>query len=172
MLTVFLRAHSWRHCCWRSSQGLFIHHETISPLTIWLSRISWKQRLTLESTCSTQPRNMVGASQKLRCRSNSISYQFPITYHHRGRVIRELNLRREDLVITTKIYWGPRRGHINGGLSRKQSVMICHLELGLLTVSQYRWRIEREFGALGLGLCGCRLCSSPWLYWYCLVLPD
>lgn len=123
---------------------VLIHNEIISWSTIWLSRISWKQRLMLALTCSTQPRNMVAASQKLRCRSNSISYRFPITYHHRGRVIRELNLRREDLVITTKIYWGPRRGHINGGLSRKQWVMryvilslVCWL---YIVVSLKDWR--------------------------------
>lgn len=39
---------------------------------------------------------------------------------HRGRVIKELGLRRADLVITTKIFWGPRGGHHGGGLSRKQ----------------------------------------------------
>lgn len=44
----------------------------------------------------------------------------PNQSHHRGRVIKELGLRRADLVITTKIFWGPRGGHHGGGLSRKQ----------------------------------------------------
>ena len=38
----------------------------------------------------------------------------------RGRVIKELGLRRTDLVITTKIFWGTRKGPNDGGLSRKQ----------------------------------------------------
>lgn len=39
-----------------------------------------------------------------------------------GRVIKELKLRREDLVITTKIFWGPRQGHSDGGLARKHII--------------------------------------------------
>ncbi|KAF5352824.1 hypothetical protein D9756_006160 [Leucocoprinus leucothites] len=39
-----------------------------------------------------------------------------------GRVIRELGLRRSDLVITTKIFWGPRGGHQGGGLARKHII--------------------------------------------------
>ncbi|KZT10691.1 Aldo/keto reductase [Laetiporus sulphureus 93-53] len=40
-----------------------------------------------------------------------------------GRVIRELGLRRTDLVITTKLYWGPQRENPNGtGLSRKHII--------------------------------------------------
>ena len=47
-----------------------------------------------------------------------------ITYSYisRGRVIKELGLRRTDLVISTKIFWGPRKGPNDGGLSRKQYV--------------------------------------------------
>lgn len=37
-----------------------------------------------------------------------------------GRVIKELGLRRTDLVITTKLFWGLRGGPNDGGLSRKQ----------------------------------------------------
>ena len=37
-----------------------------------------------------------------------------------GRVLRELNYRRSDLIITTKIFWGVRDGPNSGGLSRKQ----------------------------------------------------
>jgi aryl-alcohol dehydrogenase-like predicted oxidoreductase len=40
----------------------------------------------------------------------------------RGRVIKELGLRRTDLVITTKLFWGLRKGPNDGGLSRKQWV--------------------------------------------------
>ena len=38
----------------------------------------------------------------------------------RGRVIKELNLRRSDIVVTTKLYWGTRKGPNDMGLSRKQ----------------------------------------------------
>ncbi|TCD71136.1 hypothetical protein EIP91_012084 [Steccherinum ochraceum] len=40
----------------------------------------------------------------------------------RGRVIKELNLRRTDLVITTKLFWGLRNGPNDGGLSRKHII--------------------------------------------------
>jgi voltage-dependent potassium channel beta subunit len=39
-----------------------------------------------------------------------------------GRVIRELNLRRTDLVITTKLFFGTRRGPNDMGLSRKHII--------------------------------------------------
>jgi len=39
-----------------------------------------------------------------------------------GRVIKELGMRRTDLVITTKLFWGPRGGHNGGGLSRKHII--------------------------------------------------
>jgi aryl-alcohol dehydrogenase-like predicted oxidoreductase len=39
---------------------------------------------------------------------------------HSGRVIHELGLRRSDIIVTTKIFWGTRPGPNNGGLSRKQ----------------------------------------------------
>jgi voltage-dependent potassium channel beta subunit len=39
-----------------------------------------------------------------------------------GRVIRELGLRRTDLVITTKLFFGLRKGPNDGGLSRKHIV--------------------------------------------------
>lgn len=41
----------------------------------------------------------------------------------RGRVIKELGLRRTDLIITTKLFWGVRGGPNDGGLSRKQYVL-------------------------------------------------
>lgn len=127
ILTVPFRAYSWRDCRWRSSQGIV--YSFIMKLhrgwSFWLRRISWKQRLTLGLICSIQPRNMVKESQKLRCRFYSLSGWFLITYRHRGRVIKELKLRREDLVITTKIFWGPRQGHSDGGLARKQWILTC-----------------------------------------------
>ncbi|RPD60204.1 Aldo/keto reductase [Lentinus tigrinus ALCF2SS1-6] len=39
-----------------------------------------------------------------------------------GRVIKELNFRRSDLVITTKLFWGVRSGPNDMGLSRKHII--------------------------------------------------
>ncbi|KAG6833273.1 hypothetical protein H0H87_009448 [Tephrocybe sp. NHM501043] len=39
-----------------------------------------------------------------------------------GRVIKELGLRRTDLVVTTKLFWGLRTGPNDGGLSRKHII--------------------------------------------------
>ncbi|KAJ7266409.1 NADP-dependent oxidoreductase domain-containing protein [Mycena haematopus] len=39
-----------------------------------------------------------------------------------GRVLKELNLRRTDLAISTKIFWGPRDGPNDKGLSRKHII--------------------------------------------------
>ncbi|KAJ6590847.1 NADP-dependent oxidoreductase domain-containing protein [Mycena sp. CBHHK59/15] len=39
-----------------------------------------------------------------------------------GRVIKELGLRRTDLIISTKIFWGLREGPNDGGLSRKHII--------------------------------------------------
>ncbi|KAF5385117.1 hypothetical protein D9615_000899 [Tricholomella constricta] len=39
-----------------------------------------------------------------------------------GRVIKELGLRRTDLVITTKLFWGLRKGPNDSGLSRKHII--------------------------------------------------
>ncbi|KAI0080920.1 Aldo/keto reductase [Panus rudis PR-1116 ss-1] len=39
-----------------------------------------------------------------------------------GRVIKELGLRRTDLIITTKLFWGVREGPNDGGLSRKHII--------------------------------------------------
>jgi aryl-alcohol dehydrogenase-like predicted oxidoreductase len=39
-----------------------------------------------------------------------------------GRVIRELNLRRSDIVVTTKLFWGTSPGPNAWGLSRKHIV--------------------------------------------------
>ncbi|KAG2052635.1 Aldo/keto reductase [Suillus hirtellus] len=51
-----------------------------------------------------------------------------------GRVIKELGLRRTDLVITTKLFWGLRTGPNDGGLSRKhiiEGTKECLERLGL-----------------------------------------
>ena len=40
---------------------------------------------------------------------------------HSGRVIKELGLRRSDLIITTKLFFGTKKNSPNDtGLSRKQ----------------------------------------------------
>ncbi|KNZ79289.1 Putative voltage-gated potassium channel subunit beta [Termitomyces sp. J132] len=39
-----------------------------------------------------------------------------------GRAMKELGLRRTDLVITTKLFWGIRTGPNDGGLSRKHII--------------------------------------------------
>ena len=40
---------------------------------------------------------------------------------HSGRVLKELGLRRTDIIVTTKLYWGAeRKGPNDQGLSRKQ----------------------------------------------------
>lgn len=39
-----------------------------------------------------------------------------------GRVIKELGLRRSDIIVTTKIFWGPRKGPNDTGLSRKHII--------------------------------------------------
>ncbi|SJL15177.1 probable potassium channel beta subunit protein [Armillaria ostoyae] len=39
-----------------------------------------------------------------------------------GRVVKDLGIRRSDLVITTKLFWGLRTGPNDGGLSRKHII--------------------------------------------------
>ncbi|KAH9829438.1 Aldo keto reductase [Rhodofomes roseus] len=46
-----------------------------------------------------------------------------------GRVIRELNLRRTDLIITTKLFWGHRNSPNGTGLSRKHIIEGTKLSL-------------------------------------------
>ncbi|KIP10534.1 hypothetical protein PHLGIDRAFT_85056 [Phlebiopsis gigantea 11061_1 CR5-6] len=41
---------------------------------------------------------------------------------HIGRALKELGLRRTDLIVTTKLFWGLRRGPNDGGLSRKHII--------------------------------------------------
>ncbi|KAF8902210.1 voltage-gated potassium channel beta-2 subunit [Gymnopilus junonius] len=50
-----------------------------------------------------------------------------------GRVIKELGLRRTDLIITTKLFWGVgRKGPNDGGLSRKHIIEGTRESLGRL----------------------------------------
>lgn len=37
-----------------------------------------------------------------------------------GRIIKELKFRRSDIIVTTKIFFGTRKGPNDTGLSRKQ----------------------------------------------------
>jgi aryl-alcohol dehydrogenase-like predicted oxidoreductase len=39
---------------------------------------------------------------------------------YRGRIIKELKFRRSDIIVTTKIFFGTRKGPNDTGLSRKQ----------------------------------------------------
>lgn len=50
-----------------------------------------------------------------------------IIHSIRGRVFKELGYRRSDLIITTKVFWGARKGPNAQGLSRKQSVNAIYL---------------------------------------------
>ena len=66
---------------------------------------------------------MLAGNLKKKCEFFHFSYYIIYTYYiSRGRVIKELGLRRTDLVISTKIFWGPRKGPNDAGLSRKQYV--------------------------------------------------
>ena len=51
-----------------------------------------------------------------------VTHATMLTYIFRGRIIKELGLRHTDLVISTKIFWGPRNGPNDTGLSWKQYV--------------------------------------------------
>ena len=68
-------------------------------------------------------RIMPMVNQKSRCECPSAVQCRPLFVNSasfRGRVIKELGLRRTDLVVTTKLFWGSERGHNHMGLSRKQ----------------------------------------------------
>ena len=63
----------------------------------------------------------------------------------RGRVIKELGLRRTDLIITTKIFWGiGRKGPNDGGLSRKQYVVFENQSFSVLGIIGYNAASLRE----------------------------
>ena len=68
---------------------------------------------------------------------------------HRGRVIRELNLRRTDLVITTKLFFGTRRGPNDMGLSRKQYVTPSIDRAHDMTECNLRVRVQHHRGCKG-----------------------
>ncbi|KAF9263175.1 voltage-gated potassium channel beta-2 subunit [Marasmius fiardii PR-910] len=51
-----------------------------------------------------------------------------------GRVFKELGLRRTDLIITTKLFWGVRNGPNAGGLSRKHIIEGAQESLARLQV--------------------------------------
>lgn len=71
-----------------------------------------------------------------------------------GRVIKELNLRRTDLVITTKLYWGLRTGPNDGGLSRKHIIegtqeSLARLQMDYVDVIfAHRHDVTGEFSGL------------------------
>jgi len=82
--------------------------------------------------CLTLRKRMLAGNLKKKCEFFSFLLYIQVRYIgtgiysiyslilSRGRVIKELGLRRTDLVISTKIFWGPRNGPNDGGLSRKQ----------------------------------------------------
>ncbi|KAM5537251.1 hypothetical protein V8D89_009184 [Ganoderma adspersum] len=57
--------------------------------------------------------NMIDCAESYSGGENEISV---------GRVIKELNFRRTDLIVTTKLFWGTRRGPNDMGLSRKHII--------------------------------------------------
>jgi aryl-alcohol dehydrogenase-like predicted oxidoreductase len=65
---------------------------------------------------------MLMETLKSRCTTDSFSCDlYPLTSRFlRGRVLKELGYKRSDLVISTKIFWGPRTTPNDTGLSRKQ----------------------------------------------------
>ena len=42
-----------------------------------------------------------------------------------GRVLEELKVRRSDIILTSKVFFGTRKGPNDTGLSRKQYVFSC-----------------------------------------------
>lgn len=58
-------------------------------------------------------------SQPPRAHKVAGSAELTVLLGIRGRVFKELDVKRSDLVITTKIFWGGR-GPNDMGLSRKQ----------------------------------------------------
>lgn len=57
-----------------------------------------------------------------------------VTKYDSGRVIRELDIPRTELVITTKIFFGFKTGPNDTGLSRKQYVLHLVLLDSCLTI--------------------------------------
>ena len=63
-----------------------------------------------------------GQSEIEMCALPSVLIRLLLTLRCSGRVIKELNLERTDLIITTKVYFGFKHGGSpnDQGLSRKQ----------------------------------------------------
>ena len=171
------------HRCGRSRQGSFARSSDISGVEFELTRWPWctyrissRLRLTRASTCSILLRHTRLANPSWRCSYPSFPWpplfqvvSLRLITSYRGRVIRELGFRRTDLVITTKIFWGLRKGPNDTGLSRKQCVFSCCFSRTKEANGgdgKYCWRYQGVFGALGVGLRWCSLCTSSWSYWW------
>lgn len=63
-----------------------------------------------------------GKSEEEMCViTTTLAFLFSLSRCESGRVIKELGIRRSDLIITTKVFWGVRQESPNDtGLSRKQ----------------------------------------------------
>ena len=124
----------------RFVRSLLWHIRRWIELTRWpwcTYRISSRLRLTRASTCSILLRHTRLANPSWRCSYPSFPWpplfqvvSLRLITSFRGRVIKELGLRRTDLVITTKIFWGLRKGPNDTGLSRKQCVLLFFLSDG------------------------------------------
>lgn len=71
-----------------------------------------------------------GNSEKEMCVLASLDTSKSLSEGCRGRVIKELDLRRTDLVVTTKLFWGHRNNPNGTGLSRKQYVALSNMHMG------------------------------------------
>lgn len=69
-----------------------------------------------------------------------------------GRVLKELKVRRADLVLTTKIFWGTRAGPNNMGLSRKQwgQFMNIHVLTDILATNSIVEGVKESLERLGV----------------------
>lgn len=78
------------------------------------------------STCSTLLKVMAPATPRSKCvfcRAYSQLLALTCISRYRGRVIRELGIRRSDLIVTTKIFFGTKKNNPNDtGLSRKHII--------------------------------------------------
>lgn len=85
----------------------------------------------MESTCSILQKAMRLVVRKKRCLCAHTCAQDPDahTLPNRGRVIKELGLRRTDIIVSTKLFWGPHEPQNNMGLSRKQYVFSVAMAL-------------------------------------------
>lgn len=73
------------------------------------------------SICLIQQRLTPKENQSYRCAFRVLMRTFLSDRGmYRGRAIKVLGLRRTDLIVTTKLFWGLREGPNDGGLSWKQ----------------------------------------------------